>query len=56
MSPFRRYDHDRQIIAGCVDAVHTPHMEGDTSALAAWHFRPAAVLERKKWLALLRTL
>lgn len=55
-APFRTTDNDGTVISGCIDAAHTPHLEGLQSQSAAWHFRPVAIDFRIREALRLETL
>jgi hypothetical protein len=53
--PYRRIV-DGVYVEGCVDASHTPHMQGLAMDTAHWHFRAEAVQIRKDTAKFLQSL
>ena len=51
-SPYRRHVEGK-IVEGCIDAIHTTEVYGET---LSWHMRPVAVAMRKATLQHLRSL
>lgn len=50
-APFRRMSPAGDVLHGCIDAVHEPHMTAERrTAAGAWHFRPAAIEMRRREL------
>lgn len=49
--PYRRHDANGHITEGCVDAHHTPALEGLSLETRHWHFRTPAVTLRGAELA-----
>ena len=50
-NPYRRVLGGGKVVEGCIDASHSPHLEGIVSSSGVWHFRAEAIGLRKAELS-----
>jgi hypothetical protein len=53
--PYRVYEATGHVMHGCIDPVHTAHMDRATAS-GQWHFRKEAVQHRQRQMMHLRSL
>jgi hypothetical protein len=54
-TPYRVLDQDGSVIHGCVDAIHTAHVDRYT-VTGYWHFRKEAIQLRQQEMVRLRSI